>query len=54
MPEVTALVQLLTRWFHIFFGIVWIGHLYFFNFVNVPSRACWRKSSSRRSTRPSS
>jgi hypothetical protein len=36
MPEITALVQLLTRWFHIFFGIVWIGHLYFFNFVNVP------------------
>lgn len=24
------------RWFHIFFGIIWIGHLYFFNFVNVP------------------
>ena len=36
MPETTATVQLLARWFHIFFGIVWIGHLYFFNFVNVP------------------
>lgn len=23
----------LLRWFHIFFGIVWIGHLYYFNFV---------------------
>jgi uncharacterized membrane protein len=22
------------RWFHIWFGIIWIGHLYFFNFVN--------------------
>ena len=21
------------RWFHIFFGIIWIGHLYYFNFV---------------------
>src|SRR6476659_9180185 len=23
----------LLRWLHIFFGIVWIGHLYYFNFV---------------------
>ena len=23
----------LTRWLHIFFGIVWIGHLYYFNFT---------------------
>jgi uncharacterized membrane protein len=35
-PELTSVLQLLVRWFHIFFGIVWIGHLYFFNFVNVP------------------
>jgi uncharacterized membrane protein len=28
--------HLLTRWLHVFAGIVWIGHLYFFNFVNVP------------------
>ncbi len=21
------------RWFHIFFGVIWIGHLYYFNFV---------------------
>src|SRR4051812_5297483 len=26
----------LLRWLHILFGIIWIGHLYFFNFVNVP------------------
>ncbi len=24
------------RWIHILSGIVWIGHLYFFNFVNAP------------------
>ncbi len=24
------------RWLHIFAGIIWIGHLYFFNFVNGP------------------
>lgn len=29
-------VSLLVRWFHVFFGIIWVGHLYFFNFVNVP------------------
>jgi uncharacterized membrane protein len=26
--------QFFFRWFHVIFGIVWIGHLYFFNFVN--------------------
>ena len=26
----------LLRWLHFFFGIMWIGHLYFFNFVNAP------------------
>lgn len=29
-------VQILIRWLHVIAGIVWIGHLYFFNFVNVP------------------
>ena len=32
----TATVSFLLRWFHVLFGIVWIGHLYFFNFVNGP------------------
>ncbi len=27
------------RWFHIFFGILWIGLLYFFNWVNGPFTA---------------
>ena len=26
-------VNLLLRWAHVLFGILWIGHLYFFNFV---------------------
>ncbi len=29
-----AAVEFLLRWFHFIFGILWIGHLYFFNFVN--------------------
>jgi uncharacterized membrane protein len=29
-------LQSLLRWAHIVAGIAWIGHLYFFNFVNAP------------------
>ena len=32
-------VHLFFRWLHVFVGIIWIGHLYFFNFVNVPLQA---------------
>ena len=28
--------QFFFRWLHVIAGIVWIGHLYFFNLVNVP------------------
>jgi uncharacterized membrane protein len=27
--------HLLFRWLHVIAGIIWIGHLYFFNFVNI-------------------
>src|SRR5438477_3322403 len=33
------ILQILFRWMHIFAGILWIGHLYFFNFVNGPMAA---------------
>lgn len=26
-------LHFLLRWLHVFFGIIWIGHLYYFNFV---------------------
>jgi uncharacterized membrane protein len=32
-------VHILVRWLHVIAGITWIGHLYFFNFVNVPLQA---------------
>src|SRR5215472_17356888 len=32
--NVTAVLDLIFRWTHVVAGIVWIGHLYFFNFVN--------------------
>ena len=32
-------LNMLFRWFHIFWGIMWIGLLYFYNFVNGPFAA---------------
>ena len=36
MPDLYSNVHLIVRWLHVIAGITWIGHLYFFNFVNVP------------------
>lgn len=36
LSDLYSNLHLLFRWLHVFAGIVWIGHLYFFNFVNVP------------------
>ena len=36
MPDLYSNLHLLIRWLHVIAGITWIGHLYFFNFVNVP------------------
>ena len=35
-PDIDSTLQAVFRWFHIIAGITWIGHLYFFNFVNTP------------------
>ena len=32
--DINNLVESLFRWLHIVAGVVWIGHLYFFNWVN--------------------
>jgi uncharacterized membrane protein len=37
--DVMNLVDSLFRWLHVFFGILWIGLLYFFNWVNGPFAA---------------
>jgi uncharacterized membrane protein len=36
MDDMNAVLIFVLRWIHILAGITWIGHLYFFNFVNVP------------------
>jgi uncharacterized membrane protein len=38
-PTVNALVNLFLRWAHVVAGITWIGHLYFFNWVNAQFQA---------------
>ena len=36
LSDLYSNVHLFLRWLHVLAGIIWIGHLYFFNFVNVP------------------
>src|SRR5258706_10699333 len=38
-PEVNNWLQLIFRWGHVVAGVMWIGHLWFFNFVNGPFAA---------------
>jgi uncharacterized membrane protein len=34
--ETTDVIYFFMRWLHYFFGIIWIGHLYYFNFTQAP------------------
>ena len=36
-PDVPVTVNSVFRWLHVFFGILWIGLLYYLNFVQVPT-----------------
>ena len=37
--DLNNLIQLILRWVHVVAGIAWIGHLWFFNWVNGPFQA---------------
>ena len=37
--DITQLLQGLFRWMHVLAGIIWVGLLYFFNWVNAPFQA---------------
>ena len=42
----------LFRWLHIIAGVVWIGHLYFFNFVNIPFAAKMKEAGASKTVVP--
>ena len=41
--DITGILDAIFRWVHVLAGIIWIGHLYFFNFVNVPFQGVLEK-----------
>jgi len=43
LDDLQSNLLLILRWIHILAGITWIGHLYFFNFVNVPFQGVLEK-----------
>ena len=43
LSDLSSNLLFVLRWLHIMAGITWIGHLYFFNFVNVPFQAVLEK-----------
>ena len=45
------LVQSIARWLHIIAGVMWIGLLYFFNFINVHFAATLDADSKKSCTR---
>jgi uncharacterized membrane protein len=42
----------LFRWLHIIAGVIWIGHLYFFNFVNIPFAAKMKEAGASKTVVP--
>ena len=50
--EVTGVLNALFRWLHILAGVIWIGHLYFFNFVNIPFAAKMKEAGASKTVVP--
>jgi len=46
--NVSAVLDLIFRWTHVVAGIAWIGHLYFFNFVNAQVAKTYDADSKRK------
>src|SRR3954463_9207026 len=47
-PAINEWLQLVFRWLHVLAGVMWIGHLYFFNFVNGPLAATYDADSKKK------
>src|SRR3990172_5222310 len=50
--EISGVLNALFRWVHIIAGTVWIGHLYFFNFVNIRFAALMKDAGVAKTTVP--
>ena len=46
------ILNALFRWIHVIAGIIWIGHLYFFNFVNGPFAAKMKEAGASKTVVP--
>lgn len=44
----SEVLNMLFRWIHVVAGVLWIGHLYFFNFVNIPLAATYDADSKKK------
>ena len=50
--EVSGILNAVFRWLHVIAGIIWIGHLYFFNFVNIPFAAKMKEAGAAKTVVP--
>jgi uncharacterized membrane protein len=50
--EISAVLSTIFRWLHVIAGVVWIGHLYFFNFVNIPFAAKMKEAGASKTVVP--
>ena len=52
MENISPVLNGLFRWIHVIAGIIWIGHLYFFNFVNIPFAAKMKEAGASKTVVP--
>jgi len=52
MENISPVLNGLFRWIHVIAGILWIGHLYFFNFVNIPFAAKMKEAGASKTVVP--
>ena len=50
--EISGILNAVFRWFHVIAGVLWIGHLWFFNFVNIPFAAKMKEAGASKTVVP--
>jgi uncharacterized membrane protein len=48
LDDLYSNLELVVRWLHVLAGVLWIGHLYFFNFVNIPFQGTMEKDTKQK------